>query len=123
MAKILTVDDSQFSRRTLRRILEPAGHEVLEAADGLAGIERYFLDQPDLVLLDLTMEGLSGLDTLRRLRELDPQARVVIATADIQNSTRALAAAGGACGYVTKPFDPPQVLDAVNAALAQGGSP
>jgi two-component system, chemotaxis family, chemotaxis protein CheY len=120
MAKILLVDDSNLSRRILRRILESDGHAILEAADGMAAIERYFLDQPDLVMLDMTMSGMHGLDVLSKLREIDPQARVIVATADIQSSTRTLAEEGGGAGFVSKPFVEAQVRDAVNAVLAGG---
>lgn len=117
MAKILIVDDSALSRRILRRILEPAGHQVLEAEEGMAGIEKYSLENPDLVLLDLTMNGLNGLDTLVQLRRLDASARVIIATADIQSSTRAMVTEAGAIGFINKPFDEPVVIDAVRKAL------
>ncbi|MFQ5595716.1 MAG: response regulator transcription factor [Anaerolineae bacterium] len=120
MAKILAVDDSNLSRRLLRRILEPAGHQVIEAADGMAGLERYFLEKPDLVFLDLTMTGTHGLDVLRQLREMDPAARVIIATADIQKSSRVMAEEAGAIGFVNKPFIEETVLMAVNTALAGG---
>ena len=56
MARILIVDDSALSRRMLRRILEGAGHEVIEAEDGMVAIEKYFLNKPDVVLLDLIMK-------------------------------------------------------------------
>jgi two-component system chemotaxis response regulator CheY len=118
MATILLVDDSNLSRRILRRILEPAGHELLEAPDGMSAIERYFIERPDLVMLDMTMGGMHGLDVLKKLHELDPQVRVVVATADIQNSTQALARAAGASGFVAKPFIESHVLDAVNRVLA-----
>lgn len=121
MAKIMVVDDSGLSRRVSRRILEGAGHQVSEADDGLAALERYGLDRPDLVLLDITMRGMDGLEVLQRLRELDPAARVVIATADVQASTRELAAQGGAAGFVTKPLSADTVLRAIQAALAEGG--
>jgi two-component system chemotaxis response regulator CheY len=117
MAKILVVDDSGLSRRISRRILEDAGYAVTDAADGLAALERYALDRPDLVLLDVTMAGMDGLEALRQLRELDPGARVVMATADVQASTRTLAEAGGAAGFVGKPFAAEAVLRAVAAAL------
>ena len=117
MAKILIVDDSGLSRRTLRKILEPAGHEVIEATEGIAAIERYFLDQPDLVLLDLNMTGMYGIDVLNKLRELDPLARVIIASADIQDSTREMAQSGGACAFITKPFLSGPVLSTVSQAL------
>ncbi len=120
MAKILAVDDSNLSRRLLRRILEPAGHEVIEAEGGMAGLERYFLEKPDLVFLDLTMPGTHGLDVLRQLREMDPAARVIIATADIQKSSRAMAEEAGAIGFVNKPFVEDSVLMAVNTTLVGG---
>jgi two-component system, chemotaxis family, chemotaxis protein CheY len=120
MATILIVDDSSLARRMLLKILEPAGYTVLQARSGMEAIERYFLDKPDLVLLDMTMNEMTGLEVLAKLRELDAGARVVMATADIQQSTRELAASGGARAFVTKPFERAIVLDAVDAVL-QGG--
>jgi two-component system chemotaxis response regulator CheY len=117
MAKILIVDDSATSRRMMRRILEGAGHEVIEADDGLLALERYSLDRPGLVMLDLTMRGMHGLEVLARLRELDPDAQVIVATADVQRPTRELVAAGGARDCLAKPFEPEQILAAVGRAL------
>ncbi len=117
MAMILVVDDSSLSRRISRRILEGAGHRVAEAEDGMSALELYFLDKPDLVLLDVTMKGMDGLEVLKRLRELDPQARVVIATADVQNTTRTIARDGGACGFITKPLVGDQVVQTVAVTL------
>ena len=102
--KILIVDDSALSRRTLRRILESAGYDVVEANEGMAALEAYFLEKPDLVLLDLVMKGMYGLDVLVKLREMDQQARVVVASADIQSSTRKMVDEAGALGFINKPF-------------------
>lgn len=118
MAKILIVDDSALSRRLLRRILESAGHQVIEAADGVVALESYFLEQPGLTLLDLTMAGMYGLDVLSKLRALDPAARVIVASADIQSFTRELALQSGARDFINKPFVAAQVLPAIAAALA-----
>lgn len=117
MAKILIIDDSALSRRIMRAILESAGHEVVEAADGIAGMERYFLDKPALVMLDMTMTGMHGLEVLEKLRQMDPAARVIAATADIQSSTRTLVEAAGARGLIQKPLLPETVLEAVAEAL------
>lgn len=123
MAKILVVDDSSLSRRVSRRILEGAGHIVNDAADGLTALERYAIDRPDLVLLDVTMAEMDGLEVLRQLRVMDPAALVVMATADVQTSTRTLAESGGASGFVVKPLATDAVLQAVDAALVgQGGT-
>ena len=120
MATVLVVDDSGMSRRALRKILESAGHQVIEAEDGISALERYFLEKPDLVLLDLTMTGMYGLDVLSKLREMDVDARVIVASADIQSSTRGLVEAGGAQAFINKPFAVDQVLNAVSTVLKGG---
>ena len=117
-ARVLVVDDSALSRRTLRQILEPAGYDVAEAEDGLSALERYFLEKPDAVLLDLVMKGMYGLDVLTKLRELDAQARVVVVSADIQTSSQEMAEAAGARGFVVKPFDKADILKVLETALA-----
>ena len=118
--KIMIVDDSALSRRTLRRILESAGYEVVEADDGMAALELYFLEKPSLVLLDLVMKGMYGIDVLVKLREMDPKALVVVASADIQSSTRKMVHEAGALAFINKPFVSEQVIAAVEAALAEG---
>ena len=120
--KILIVDDSALSRRTLRRILESAGYEVVEADDGMTALELYFLEKPNLVLLDLVMKGMYGLDVLVKLREMDPKALVVVASADIQSSTRQMVDEAGALAFINKPFVSEQVLASVDAALAEGAT-
>jgi len=121
--KILIVDDSALSRRTLRRILETAGYEVKEADDGMTALEVYFLEKPNLVLLDLVMKGMYGLEVLTKLREMDQQARVIVASADIQSSTRKMVNEAGALAFINKPFVSEQVITAVEAALAEGAHP
>jgi two-component system, chemotaxis family, chemotaxis protein CheY len=116
-AKVLIVDDSSLTRRSLRQIVEGAGYEVVEADNGLQALERYFLDKPDVVLLDLVMRGMYGLDVLQKIRELDPQARIVVVSADIQTSSHDLAGEAGATGFINKPFDRTDILDALAAAL------
>jgi two-component system chemotaxis response regulator CheY len=115
--KILIVDDSSMSRRMLRRIVESAGYEVVEAEEGAAGIEKYFLEKPSVVFLDLTMKDMYGLDVLGKLRELDPEARVIIASADIQDSTREMVAAAGANAFINKPLSPEKVLRALESIM------
>jgi len=117
MAKILVVDDSTLARRTTRKILETAGYEVVEAEDGLAALERYYLEKPQAVVLDVTMKNMDGIEVLNRLRDLDKVAKVVIVTADVQTSTREMAEAGGASGFVIKPVLANALLDAIRKAL------
>ena len=116
-AKILLVDDSGLARRSLRTILEGEGYDVVEADDGMLALERYFLEKPDLVLLDLVMRGMMGLEVLQKLHEMDPRALVVVVSADIQDSSRELAESGGASGFVTKPVERTQILKVVEDVL------
>ncbi len=120
--KVLLVDDSKLARRSLRQILEPAGFAVVEAEDGMGALERYFLEKPDVVFLDLLMQGMHGFDVLKKLREMDPQARVLVVSADIQTSSRAMAEAAGASGFIEKPFDAQQIIEAVGLVLRGGRS-
>ena len=117
-AKVLIVDDSGLTRRSLRQILETAGYEVAEADNGLEALERYFLEKPDVVLLDLVMRGMYGLEVLQKIRELDPQARIVVVSADIQTSSQDLAGEAGATAFINKPFDRAEILSALDTALA-----
>ena len=120
MAKILIVDDAQLARRMMRSILAPEGHEIIEAADGYAALEQYHLSGPDLVLLDMIMSDMQGIDVLHKLLELDPQARIIMATADIQTSTYEMAQEAGASAFVTKPYNRDEVLSAVDQVLRGG---
>ena len=115
--RVLIVDDSALARRTLRQILESANCEVAEAEDGLSALERYFLEKPDVVLLDLVMRGMYGLDVLEKLRQLDPLAKVVVVSADVQISSQQLVDQAGAKAFITKPFDRDEIIGTLNAVL------
>lgn len=117
MSTVLVVDDSGLARRRLRSMLEDAGFTVIEAEDGMSAIERYFIAKPDVVLLDLVMKGMYGLEVLTKLREMDPDARVIVVSADVQTSSHDLVSAAGAAGFLMKPVDAQQVLEMVRSAL------
>ena len=119
--RILIVDDSGLARRRARAILEGAGFEVIEAEDGMSALETYFVHKPDVVLLDLVMTGMYGLEVLQRLREMDPKARVIVISADIQSSSHELVAEGGAAGFLVKPVDANEVLTMIRSTLGANG--
>ncbi len=119
--RVLIVDDSALARRNLRHVLEPAGYDVVEAADGLVALERYFLEKPDVVMLDLVMAGMYGLDVLRKILEFDPAARVLVVSADVQSSSHEMALEAGARGFVSKPFERDRLLQAIEAAVVEVG--
>ena len=120
--RILIVDDSGLARRMMRSILESGGYEVEEASDGAQALERYFLKRHDLVFLDNVMDHMFGLEVLAKFRELNPDVRVVMATADIQASTKEEAKAGGAVALINKPFNKEKVLQLVASIMTEGSA-
>jgi two-component system, chemotaxis family, chemotaxis protein CheY len=117
-AKFLIVDDSSLARRTVRAILEGLGHSVEEASDGAQALERYALNRPDAVVLDMVMTGMYGLEVLSKLKEINPDVRVIVATADIQKSTIDQVQAAGAAGFINKPINRQQLAELVDAILS-----
>lgn len=115
--KILIIDDSGFSRKVLRKILEADNYSVVEATDGLTALEVYMMESPDAVFLDLNMPGLNGLEVLEQLVKLNPKIRIAIASADIQESTKSLAMEAGATLYVNKPLYEENVLKTLTVLM------
>jgi two-component system chemotaxis response regulator CheY len=117
---ILVVDDSGLARRLTRKILEELGHSVEEAADGSQALEKYVLEKPDLVVLDMVMHGMYGLEVLVKLRELNPEVSVIIVTADIQKTTRDQVQEAGAAAVINKPINKDEVAEVLNVVLSGG---
>ena len=117
-SRILIVDDSSMSRRVVRGISESEGHEVTEAADGMAP-SNASLEKPDLVVLDMVMGGMDGFNVLQKLRQIDGQAKIIVATADIQRSTREMTEQAGSRGFLTKPIKKEELLSLVNSVLEE----
>jgi len=120
--KILIVDDHPIVRAGLRRLLaEDPGIEVREAADGREAIGAFRVNRPALVILDLNLPGLGGLEVIARLKIVDPAARILVLTMheDEIHVTRALQA--GAMGYISKNAPPQQIIEAIRR-VADGGT-
>jgi len=120
VATILVVDDEPSIRRFLRAALERAGYSVLEAADGLEALNTASLQVPDLVLLDVALPQLSGLEVCRRIRS-DPATKrtpVLLLSGQAAPLEAERLAATGASGWLAKPFTPAALLERVRAALA-----
>ena len=116
-ARILIVDDSAYARRMLKNLLETNGFSVTEANTGMSGIESYFLNKPDVVLLDLTMEDMTGVEVLTRLKEMDAGARVIVISADVQSTTEDVVLKAGAIRFLGKPAPGDTILAAVKSAM------
>ena len=118
MAKILVVDDAEFLRVRITKMLTGNGHEVMEADNGAKAVAKYRENRPDAVLMDVTMPEMDGLAALKEIRSGDPNARVVMLTALGQESVVLEAITSGARDFVVKPFEPDRVLAALKRALA-----
>ncbi len=116
--RLLLVDDLGFMRRALREILEEAGLEIAgEARNGAEAVEQYRRLNPALVLMDITMPVMDGLEALRRIRLFDSGARVVMCSAMGQEKTILRAIQYGARDFVVKPFSRKRIVSAVEKAL------
>ena len=121
MARILVVDDNEQMRRTLRRTLERAEHSVTEAADGRAALKLYVAQSPDLVITDIVMPEREGIETIREMRRMAPNAKIVaISGSDIGGTLDLLWTARelGADAALRKPFRAAELLEVVSALLA-----
>lgn len=116
--RALIADDSSFVRYGLRKLLIDHGYEVIEAADGERAVECYATARPEAVLLDITMPKMDGLEALRRIRRLDPTARVAMVTGMGQQAIVIEAVKSGACDFIVKPFERDRVLAAVQKLVA-----
>jgi len=120
MAKILIVDDSRTSRRILKSLFEAEGHKVIgEATDGEVAIDLYKELKPDIVSMDITMPVMNGIDSLAKIKEFDPAAKVIMVTSAGQKTKMTKALKLGAVDFVTKPFENETVAYVFNKALKE----
>jgi signal transduction histidine kinase len=116
MQKILYVEDSLDARRLVQRLLSDR-YSILEAEDGLTGIEVTWAEEPALILLDINIPHLDGYEVATKLKSLRPEVPIVALTADVSDGARQRALAAGCDGYIPKPLDPDQFPIQVEAFL------
>ena len=110
MKKILIVDDSAFTRGIHRQILESEGYETLEAASGAEALEKFKKEKPDLSIVDLLMPDMDGMDVIRKILEIDPDARTVICSTDKQKARQEDAKEIGVLGFLVKPINSEKIV-------------
>jgi two-component system chemotaxis response regulator CheY len=117
MTKVLVVDDAEFLRVRITKMLVAEGYEVNEAENGARALEVYQQIKPDVVLMDITMPEMDGLTALKSIKAIDPGARIIMLTALGQESVVMEAVKAGAKDFVVKPYDSDRVLQAIAKAL------
>jgi len=118
MATILLVDDLAFIKMIEKEVLEKNGHVVVgDARDGIEAIEKYKMLRPDVIIMDITMPKMDGLNSLKAIRSIDPNARVIICSALGQQQLIIDAIKLGAKDFIVKPFKNPRLLAAIDKAL------
>jgi DNA-binding response OmpR family regulator len=118
--RILVVDDDEDIRILLRELLQRAGYDVDEVEDGRAALRQLYATPPALVILDVTMPGMDGYQTLERIRDLS-EVPVIMLTARTQELEKVRGLAAGADDYVAKPFGRQELLARVQALLRRSG--
>jgi two-component system chemotaxis response regulator CheY len=120
MKRLLVVDDALLMRKMIRDVAAEAGWEVAgEARNGAEAVELYHRLRPDLVTMDVVMPEMSGLEALRKIRAVDPDAQVVMVTALDQKQTLMESIRDGAIDFIVKPFDRSRVISLLTKVQAK----
>ena len=117
-ARILVVDDAAFMRMMIKDILTKNGYNVVgEAENGAKAVEKYAETKPDLVLMDITMPEMDGIQALKKIKEADPKATVIMCSAMGQQAMVIESIQSGAKDFIVKPFQADRVLEAVKKVV------
>lgn len=118
MKRVMVCDDAAFMRMMIKDILVKNGYEIAaEAENGLKAVERYLEAKPDLVLMDITMPEVDGIEAVRRIKALDSNANVIMCSAMGQQAMVIEAIQAGAKDFIVKPFQADRVLEAVRKVI------
>lgn len=120
MAKILVVDDAAFMRMRVVKLLAENGYEVIEAANGQDGVDKYKAEKPDLVLMDITMPIMDGISAVEEIKKIDSNANIVMVSALGQQTMILKSVKAGAKDFIVKPYQPEKVLAAVSRVIKEG---
>ena len=117
MTRILIVDDSLFQRRIISAPLKVEGFDVFEAVNGKDGLEKIWEQKPDLILMDILMPEMDGLEVLKNLQESHNTIPVIMLTSDVQDSTRDECLQHGAKAFVNKPVKAEDLIPIIKSLL------
>lgn len=118
MARVLIVDDAKFIRMTLKNILKKHDYDIVgEAKNGVEAVRLYEEYQPDLVLMDITMPLMNGVEATKQIMKQNKQAKIIICSAMGQHKVIVSAIEAGALDFIIKPFDENRVLETLHHVL------
>lgn len=121
MPRVLVIDDAEYARDILKKILVAGGYEIAgEAGDGEAGVSEFSRTNPDIVIVDMIMPKMNGIQTIRAIKKIKPDAKILVISADGQMNHIEEAVKAGALSYINKPYQWSVVL---NELLQLTGGP
>jgi len=121
MAKVLVIDDDKIVRDLARRMLGLQGYTILEAKDGIEGIDLFHKEKPDVVITDIIMPNADGLEVIRQIKQQNPDAKIIAISGAGQSPDQAYlkhARVFGATASLPKPFQPDQLLSVLDSLLS-----
>jgi two-component system chemotaxis response regulator CheY len=116
--RVLVVDDAVVMRMMIKNILTKEGYEVVEAQSGIDAVEKYRAVKPDIVTMDMVMPDMDGISAVRQIIAEDPSAKIVMCSSMGQQQLVVEAVQAGAKSFITKPFQPPKILETIEKVLA-----
>ena len=120
MAKILIIDDAKFTRTMLKKMIAEFGHETIEAENGKVGLEKICSEEPDIVLTDILMPEMEGTELLALLRETKMDVKVIVISANIQETIKDQCMNLGVSEFFSKPPDKEKLKEAIEKILNKG---
>lgn len=118
MSKIMIVDDAAFMRMMIKDIVTKNNiGTVIEAENGSVAVDKYIKEKPDLVMMDITMPEMDGIEAVKQIKNNDPDAKIIMCSAMGQQAMVIEAIQAGAADFIVKPFQPDRVIEAINKML------
>ena len=117
MKRVLIVDDSAFTRGIHKQLVAAQGYETLEACGGVEAVEMFASERPDLVMVDLLMPDMDGMEAVGGMLAIDPGARIVVCSTDKQKARRDEATQAGVLEFLVKPIDPEKLSECLHRIL------
>jgi len=117
--RIMVVDDAEFTRKMLTLEVEQAGYKVVaEAENGLEAVDLYKIHQPDIVTMDIVMPGMGGIEAVKKIIEINPNAKIVMLSSMGVGASVQDAVAAGAKNFILKPYSTSRLIEVLDKTLA-----